>query len=96
MMIVLIVSDITSELFCFVSSKQIVIQQTALETLAALSDGDARGALNGLETVLNFKLVSSNDSNVIINENDIKDSMQRSHMLYDRAGKKFCSLSTHL
>ena len=75
------------------------IERPALFYLANLCDGDARSALNSLEMVLDVaKDVSSSKedgapkvlkSHVITSEH-IKDSMQRSHITYDKAG--MCSL----
>lgn len=73
----------------------LVIESEAVETLIALSDGDARCALNGLEFVVNAKLAadshSSNKSHVI-SDIDVRNGLVRSHIVYDRLGT-FCCLA---
>lgn len=74
------------------------IEEKALSTLAYLCDGDARTGLNGLQlavharlaagktTLLNFTEGGSVDG-VLITEEHVKEGLQRSHILYDRAGE---------
>ena len=66
-----------------------LIDSEAVETLIALSDGDARSALSGLEFIVNAKLASDQDSNRkchIISNADVKSGLVRSHIDYDRLG----------
>lgn len=74
------------------------IEDKAVDTLAYLSDGDARAGLNGLQLAVLARLSSRkmfckksgqsySPSRVLITENDVKEGLQRSHILYDRAGK---------
>jgi len=60
----------------------------AVETLIALSDGDARCALSGLEFVFNAKLTSDHSSSTthIISDADVRNGLVRSHVVYDRVG----------
>lgn len=73
------------------------IEDKAVDTLAYLSDGDARAGLNGLQLAVLARLSSkkmlckkggqsSSPSRVLITENDVKEGLQKSHFLYDRAG----------
>lgn len=74
------------------------IEEKALSTLAYLCDGDARTGLNGLQlavhaqlaagktTLLNFTEGGSVDG-VLITEEHVKEGLQRSHILYDRASE---------
>jgi len=68
-----------------------VIDSEAVESLLALSDGDARCALNGLEFIVNAKLAAaaadaSNCRQVVIGDADIRSELIRAHIVYDRLG----------
>ncbi|XP_074940269.1 ATPase WRNIP1 [Phalacrocorax aristotelis] len=77
----------------------VCIEEKALNTLAYLCDGDARTGLNGLQlavqarlgvgktTPLNITKGGSADG-ILITEEHIKEGLQRSHILYDRAGEE--------
>ncbi|XP_031445143.1 ATPase WRNIP1 [Phasianus colchicus] len=81
------------------SELPVYIEEKALSTLAYLCDGDARTGLNGLQlavqarlaagktTVLSFTKGCSVDG-VLITEEHVKEGLQRSHILYDRAGEE--------
>jgi len=65
----------------------IKIERKMLESIAEYSNGDARTALNILE--LSSKIGKPNKKNVIlITEDDVKQAIQRSNLLYDRAGEE--------
>ncbi|KAJ8934643.1 hypothetical protein NQ314_013242 [Rhamnusium bicolor] len=64
--------------------KGVAIESSALKWLADISDGDARIALGNLQLVIQH----SNNNGKIINVEDIKDGIKKSHMLYDRAGEE--------
>ncbi|XP_053458105.1 ATPase WRNIP1 isoform X2 [Nycticebus coucang] len=79
------------------SEPSVFIEDKAVDTLAYLSDGDARAGLNGLQLAVLARLSSRkmfckksgqtySPSRVLITENDVKEGLQRSHILYDRAG----------
>lgn len=66
------------------------IEAKALTTLAHLCDGDARTGLNGLQLSVQASLASGphlETQGMIIKEEHIKEGLQRSHILYDRAGE---------
>ncbi|XP_074729399.1 ATPase WRNIP1 [Strix uralensis] len=77
----------------------VYIEEKALSTLAYLCDGDARTGLNGLQlavqarvatgktTPLNITRGGSVDG-ILITEEHVKEGLQRSHILYDRAGEE--------
>ena len=83
-----------------------VVEEDAMVVLSELCDGDARSALNALQTAVDLaenRLVSvsqTNDSEssagislaahqqVHVTVADAMESMQRSHLLYDRAGEE--------
>lgn len=56
--------------------------------LAGLADGDGRVALNILEMVINLSKSNNNDNNKKepLTLLQVKNGLQRTHMLYDRAG----------
>ena len=78
-------------------SKGICIHEDAVDTLSKLCDGDGRSALNGLQLAIQTKQLLANETecekdtsragqSLCISVQDIKDSLQRTHLLYDRAG----------
>ncbi|XP_033754241.1 ATPase WRNIP1-like isoform X1 [Pecten maximus] len=77
--------------------KLVYIEQQALTTLSNLCDGDARAALNSLHMALQSRLCQhssqSKDScqsirRPVVTSADVKEGLQRSHVLYDRAGEE--------
>lgn len=72
----------------------IFIERKAVDTIAYLCDGDARTGLNSLQLAVQAQ-VSANKvdisgqgaaKEVLVKEEHIKEGLQRSHILYDRAG----------
>lgn len=88
---------------------KIFIDQKALDTLAYLCDGDARVGLNSLQLAVQAQVnlartaCSGQDDSqdILIKEEHVKEGLQRSHILYDKAGKSQCTyvvahyVSTH-
>ncbi|XP_073666338.1 ATPase WRNIP1 isoform X4 [Tursiops truncatus] len=79
------------------SEPSVFIEDKAVDTLARLSDGDARAGLNGLQLAVLARLSARKafgkksgqsypPSRVLVTESDVKEGLQRSHILYDRAG----------
>ncbi|XP_068251923.1 ATPase WRNIP1 isoform X2 [Nyctibius grandis] len=77
----------------------VYIEEKALNTLAYLCDGDARTGLNGLQLAVQARLavgkttplnITKGDSadGILITEEHVKEGLQRSHILYDRAGEE--------
>ena len=63
-----------------------------MRLLAGFCDGDARSALNALETAYNSQR-SNECKPVVIGPDCVKEVMQRTHVQYDRAGmsvRLFC------
>ena len=83
---------------CFPRPK-IFIEQKALDTVAYLCDGDARAGLNSLQLAVQAQLSSARpdpsgqggSQEILVKEDHIKEGLQRSHILYDRAGRLVCS-----
>lgn len=78
---------------------KIFIEQKALDTIAHLCDGDARIGLNSLQLAVQAQVTSAQcnssgedgSQEIIIKEEHIKEGLQRSHILYDKAGKSRCA-----
>lgn len=76
----------------------VFIEDKAVDTLAYLSDGDARTGLNGLQLAVLARLSARKLSckksgqpyspGLLVTEKDVKEGLQRSHILYDRAGEE--------
>ncbi|XP_005721475.1 ATPase WRNIP1 [Pundamilia nyererei] len=74
---------------------KIYIQQKALDTMAYLCDGDARVGLNSLQLAVQAQMSKTNllapdDSpqEILVTEEHVKEGLQRSHILYDKAGEE--------
>ncbi|KAI5104716.1 ATPase WRNIP1, partial [Silurus meridionalis] len=71
---------------------QVCIEQKALDTIAHLCDGDARAALNGLQLAVQacvnktLNTQSHAPHSTVVQEQHVKEGLQRSHILYDKAG----------
>ncbi|XP_068092910.1 ATPase WRNIP1 isoform X2 [Hyperolius riggenbachi] len=73
------------------SEPSMFIEMKALTTLAHLCDGDARTGLNGLQMSIQGILAAGENPEqrrMVIKEEHIKEGLQRSHILYDRAGEE--------
>ncbi|XP_028593693.2 ATPase WRNIP1 [Podarcis muralis] len=73
------------------------IERKAVNTLAYLCDGDARTGLNGLQMAVQARLTKLQQQSsthgcsvneMVITEDHVKEGLQRSHILYDRAGEE--------
>ncbi|XP_054841162.1 ATPase WRNIP1 isoform X2 [Eublepharis macularius] len=80
-----------------ISESCICIERRAVSTLAYLCDGDARTGLNGLQMAIQAQLTQLPHQNnmlghtadgIVITEDHVKEGLQRSHILYDRAGEE--------
>ncbi|XP_042354006.1 ATPase WRNIP1 [Plectropomus leopardus] len=73
---------------------KIFIEQKALDTIAYLCDGDARTGLNSLQLAVQAQVSSAWSSGqevsqeILVKEEHIKEGLQRSHILYDKAGEE--------
>ncbi|XP_034981290.2 ATPase WRNIP1 [Zootoca vivipara] len=75
----------------------VCIERKAVNTLASLCDGDARTGLNGLQMAVQARLTKLQQQSsthgcsvneMVITEDHVKEGLQRSHILYDRAGEE--------
>jgi len=78
---------------------KIEIKSETIELLAELSGGDARTALNGLDLAFKSKQGNKNKLQVIgytLQEQDIKEALQRTHLVFDKRGEEFYNLISAL
>lgn len=75
----------------------IEIKPEALKLLAGLSGGDARTALNGLELAFKARSKEKGIKNkIIIGSEDVKEALQRTHLVFDKRGEEFYNLISAL
>lgn len=67
------------------------VDDEVLQLLAELSGGDARQALNGLELAIKTKSGKGK-----ITRDDIKEALQRVHVMFDKRGEEFYNLISAL
>ncbi|XP_034744078.1 ATPase WRNIP1 [Etheostoma cragini] len=74
---------------------KIFIEQKALDTIAYLCDGDARAGLNSLQLAVQAQVSSARPNasgkgsrEILVKEDHVKEGLQRSHILYDKAGEE--------
>ncbi|XP_013995656.2 ATPase WRNIP1 isoform X1 [Salmo salar] len=79
------------------SEPKVYIEQKALDTIAHLCDGDARAGLNGLQLAVQARVGAarpgqsgsgSTPQDIVVQEEHVKEGLQRSHILYDKAGEE--------
>ncbi|XP_065206156.1 ATPase WRNIP1-like [Planococcus citri] len=74
------------------TQESFIIDEDTIKWLAEISDGDARIALNSLQMAIQSK----NETNAVITLSDIKESIKRSHLLYDRNGDEHYNIISAL
>lgn len=62
------------------------VSKDTMDYLSGLSDGDGRVALNVLEIAINTAPKSEGQEEVEVSLDMVKDTLKRTHMLYDRVG----------
>ncbi|XP_061878537.1 ATPase WRNIP1 isoform X1 [Entelurus aequoreus] len=76
---------------------KVFIEQKAMDTIAYLCDGDARAGLNSLQLAVQAQggwnrasPFGPDDSpkEIVVKEKHVKEGLQRSHVLYDKAGEE--------
>jgi putative ATPase len=73
--------------------KDIKVESSALTLLAELAGGDARVALNALELAVRAK---EGEGARGITKEDIKEALQRTHLVFDKKGEEFYNLISAL
>lgn len=76
-------------------SCEIDVSEETIELLAELSGGDARIGLNALELAVKAK-ISNPDSEIELTVDDIKEALQRTHLVFDKKGEEFYNLISAL
>jgi putative ATPase len=74
----------------------IKIADEVIELLAELSGGDARVALNGLEIATKSKTKKTGKQAIEISKEDVKEALQRTHLIFDKRGEEFYNLISAL
>lgn len=76
-------------------AKQVETEEGVLEFLSEMASGDARTALNALEMAVKSG-IRNNELGISIKKNDIKEALQRSHLIFDKKGEEFYNLISAL
>ncbi len=71
------------------------IKKEVIVFLAELSGGDARVALNGLELAVKAGQKKSSTT-VVLDKEQIKEALQRTHLIFDKKGEEFYNLISAL
>ncbi len=75
----------------------IKLEPDVLEYIAVVSGGDARVALNALELAYTSRSgAKKKTGEVVITESDIKEALQRTHVIFDKKGEEFYNLISAL
>lgn len=75
--------------------RKIIIDKKVLKFLAQMANGDARSALNALE-LASKTVLPDKDGKVIIDQNLVKESLQKSFLLYDKKGDEHYNIISAL
>jgi len=77
--------------------EKIEIDSETINLLSELAGGDARSALNGLELAYKSKSKKAGKKeSVVITKEDIKEALQRTHLVFDKQGEEFYNLISAL
>lgn len=77
----------------FYKDKKIKIEKDTISYLANMANGDARVVLNALEIAVNL---SKSKNKIVINNEKIKEALQKTHLLYDKKGEEHYNLISAL
>ena len=75
--------------------KKVKMSEAAIRFLSTMSNGDARVALNALELAALAKRPGK-DGAVVIEEDALKEALQRTHLLYDKEGEEHYNIISAL
>lgn len=76
-------------------NKKIKISEQVIQFLSQVANGDARVSLNALELAA-LTAKPAKDGTVVIDENIVKESLQKTHLLYDRVGEEHYNIISAL
>lgn len=74
-------------------TRDIAIDEETKKYLASMANGDARTVLSALEMAVD---AFSDEDDVAIGKKEIEDALQRTHLLYDRAGEEHYNIISAL
>lgn len=77
-------------------AQNIKITDETIYLLAELAGGDARVALNGLEIAVKAKSKKSGKTAIELTGEDVKEALQRTHLVFDKRGEEFYNLISAL
>lgn len=77
-------------------AQNIKITDETIHLLAELAGGDARVALNGLEIAVKAKSKKSGKTAIELTGEDVKEALQRTHLVFDKRGEEFYNLISAL
>jgi putative ATPase len=72
----------------------ITIADETIAYLAAVANGDARSALNALELAVQSS--ESKNGSIVVDRKSIEESLQRTHLLYDKGGEEHYNIISAL
>lgn len=77
--------------------QKINISEGTIKFLSEMSSGDARVALNALDAAVSTASAAQTSRGAVkVNEEIIKDAMQKTHLLYDKAGEQHYNIISAL
>jgi len=74
---------------------KVIIKDEVLDFLAQRSNGDARTALNALETAVSLGKYNKKKE-IIVAIDDVKEALQKTHVLYDKNGEEHYNIISAL
>ncbi|MDD2656729.1 MAG: replication-associated recombination protein A [Patescibacteria group bacterium] len=75
---------------------EIELEDETLDLLADLCQGDARSALNALELAVRGMRKGERGMKIKIKKEDIKEALQRTHLVFDKNGEEFYNIISAL
>ncbi|HBR13865.1 MAG TPA: AAA family ATPase, partial [Candidatus Komeilibacteria bacterium] len=79
----------------YLQAKQFKLADGVIDYLSQMSSGDARTALNAMELTINTTKPDKNGT-ITIDKKTVSASLQKSHLLYDRAGEEHYNIISAL
>jgi putative ATPase len=78
--------------------KSVSLTDSVIEYIAEIAAGDARVALNALElsVTIQSQKKKKGEKGIVITEKDIREALQRTHVIFDKKGEEFYNLISAL
>lgn len=77
-------------------SVKIDTSEQTIKYLSDMANGDARTALNALELAISVFATQKKRGTIVVDNETITDALQKSHLLYDRAGEEHYNIISAL